>query len=346
MSEPLGSSLLLPRSEFRLTWSDLNDIDVQESPMLWEGFLPNREIALLAGVGGYGKSTLVRQLSMAITAGESTFLGRRLNPVHRRVIYVSCEDGAKKTARIVQKQRTKGSPGLVFVFASQLSLGEAIEEINQEMYLDSGTDMIVIDSLGNLFEGDQNSNSDAQKFYSKFSWFAEHSLVLFLHHVRKSNHASTPDQVNIQGAGAFVQRARAVLMLTGDRHDTDRYLHMEKENDVSDEFKYDALVLDFNLKQKLYSSDGETKPISEINRPVQPLTDLGSLFREGETELSAGDLVTRIMIKFSIKKRAAKERLKASGLTKVRHGWYARPSAESTKVQKVQSARSAESAVD
>ncbi len=324
------------------TWSDLDALTIPDTPMLWDGLLPNKEIALLAGIGGYGKSTLIRQLAIAIACGDRQFLTRSIHAPNRRVIYVSCEDGQNKTTKILKSYGRQSTPGLAFIFASQLSLVEVLGEVSSEMHR-SPVDLIVIDSLGNLFNGEQNSNSDAQAFYSEFAWLADQALVLFLHHVRKGDHRSTPDQVNIQGAGAFVQRARAVLMLTGDKHGTERYLHMEKENDVSDTFKYDALVLGFDRDGKRYSSDGDTKPVWEIGRPAEPIEGLELLFQEGEKELPAGVLVSRIMGKYNLKERAAKDRLAKSGLIKIRFGFYGRPgaetpqSAESATVQGVQS---------
>jgi len=203
----------------RLTWSELYGLETDETPMLWEGFLPRREIALLAGIGGYGKSTLVRQLAVAIVRGEDEFLTARLHPLHRRVIYVSCEDGPQKTARIMRGLDDVHDNKLVFLFASQFSLQEVLDMMAEEM-AQGPVDLIVIDSLGNLFKGEQNSNSSAQEFYKHFAWFSERTCVLFLHHIRKGDHRSAPDQVSVQGAGAFVQRARAVIMLTGNKHST------------------------------------------------------------------------------------------------------------------------------
>lgn len=337
------------RSPNRLTLRDLLALDVTELPMLWDGFLPSTEIALLAGIGGYGKSTLARQLAIAIARGDSHFLTRKLNAPNRRVIYVSCEDGKQKTASIVRRYGESAADGLIFVFGST-SLKDVLNEIHAEMEL-APVDLILIDSLGNLFNGEQNSNSDAQSFYREFDWFAQRTTVLFLHHIRKNDHRNAPDQVSIQGAGAFVQRARAVLMLTGEKHQTERYLHMEKENDVSDKFKFEALRVEFDRELKRYSSNGETIPVIEIGMATPHTKDWESLFLPGENELSTAVLVERIMIKRHIHERAAKEQLKKSGLEKVGHGKYRRPgshnvqSAESAKVQKVQ-AHPTESAAD
>ena len=309
--------------------------------MLWDGLLPSNEIALLAGIAGYGKSTLVRQLAVAIVRGESHFLTRPLNAPNRRVIYVCCEDGQRTTSRILKSYGGNTEDGLILLFASQLSLAEVLSELADEVH-QAPVDLIVIDSLGNLLDGEQNSNSDAQGFYSEFAWFAERTLVLFLHHVRKGDHRSAPDQVNIRERVRSLQRARAVLMLTGNKHSTERHLHMEKENDVSDLFKSDALLLEFDRHSKRYSSDGETKPVSDIGRPPQDGSELESLFLEGESELPTAVLVDRMRTKYSIERRAAMDRLKKSGLVKSRHGFYARSgvenvqSADSAKVECVQ----------
>jgi RecA-family ATPase len=288
--------------------------------------LPRNEIALLAGIGGYGKSTLVRQLAMAVARGDEEFLSRPIHPQHKRVIYISCEDGKYKTARILKKYGGMASPGLVFLWMSQYSQNEVLEALKRQVAL-APVDLIVIDSLGNLFGGDQNNNSDAQEFYSKFARLSEESVVLFLHHIRKGDHKNQPDQSGIQGAGAFVQRARAVLMLTGEKHSTERYLHMEKENDISDMFKYEALVLDFDREQKRYSSTGQTKSVQNLRTPASADSreiDFKRLFQDGEEELSTHELVLRIKAEHGVCDRTAKERIR-SGLVSARYGYYSRP---------------------
>jgi hypothetical protein len=334
LTDPLSISL----PQVRFSWRDLDDLEGDETPMLWDGFLPNREIALLAGIGGYGKSSLVRQLAISIARGDKEFLTRKIHAPHKKVIYVACEDGPLKTRKILRNLGGRPVESLVFLFASQLLLDDVLVQVAEE--LSKGmADLIVIDSLGNLFKGEQNSNSSAQAFYSQFAWFADKALVLFLHHIRKSDHRSAPDQVNIQGAGAFVQRPRAVLMLTGNKHATERYLHVDKENDVSDTFRNDALILQFDREHKRYTSDGLTKPVRAIGGELQNEAGWDWLFLEGEEKLPTGTIIERIKLKYSIQDRAAKERLSVSGLKKIGHGWYLNPKTQSPQSAKVQVVR-------
>jgi archaellum biogenesis ATPase FlaH len=312
----------------RCRWTELAQLDKSDPPMLLEGLLPTTEIALLAGTPGLGKSTLSRELAVSVVSGKDTFLGLRLNAKHRRVLYVACEDGTLQTARILERYSAQMSEGLEFIWGGRLTLKEILEEIDTA--LDEGpADLVVIDSLGNIFKGEQNSNSDIQAFFSKFAEVAERTCVLFLHHLRKAGHGMAPDQVHIQGGGAFVQRARCVLMLTGPKHQSTRFLHCEKENDVSDLFKQEALVLDFDSNSKSYRATGERLPVSEIKYKPEPTDsrriaiDWIKIFGECE-ELGRGDLVERIKTQSGLAERQADKRIKDE-LTLLRYGIYRRP---------------------
>jgi AAA domain len=252
--------------QFIYPWPELAALDTTIiSPMLWDGLLPKDDIALFAALKGRGKTTLLIQLSIAIVRGKDSFLGRKLDAPNRRVLYVKLEGSGKTRLARLMNRYGEANPGLVFVAASRLSIEEVVKAIETKQ-AETPFDMVIIDCLGNIFTGDQNSNSDAQKFWRFFDALATQTLLLFVHHFGKGAANNNPHDKYIQGATAFVQRPRTVLILSEEAGSTDRYLHVPYEDDMSDEFKEDALVLRFDKETKLYTSDGKTtKTVESIN---------------------------------------------------------------------------------
>ena len=81
-----------PHSNLVVTGKDLFENDITEVPMLWGHLLQKYGIAVLSGSSDTGKSTLLRQLAIAIVTKKDTFLDFPLNAEHYRVIYISTED--------------------------------------------------------------------------------------------------------------------------------------------------------------------------------------------------------------------------------------------------------------
>ncbi len=66
--------------------------NIQVIPKLLEPILPKVGVIALGGSSDTGKSTILRQLAMAIVSKEEDFLGFKLTPEHHSAIYLSTED--------------------------------------------------------------------------------------------------------------------------------------------------------------------------------------------------------------------------------------------------------------
>ncbi len=283
--------------QYLYSWLELATMDTtNSSPMLWDGFLPTDDIAIFAALKGRGKTTLVLQVAIAIVRGDEDFLGRKLIAPNRRVLYVKFEGSGKTRLARLMKRYGLAYPGLQFLAASRLSVKEVIAAI-EELQAESPFDMVIIDCLGNMFRGEQNSNSDAQEFLRQFDSLTSQTLLFFIHHLNKAANNNSPHDKYIQGAGGFVQRARTVLMLSDEVGCTDRYLHVAFEDDMSDEFKQDALVLNFDREHKMYSSIGMTKPVEAINA-FSPVG--GSKAKEKELDLRESTSIGKVYKRYEM----------------------------------------------
>ena len=84
--------------------SELFRMPRKETRWLIDKRIPYGSLTALVGESGVGKSTYLRQLAIAIASDSKSFLGDKLNPIHKRVMYVSTEDGISFTVEALTKQ--------------------------------------------------------------------------------------------------------------------------------------------------------------------------------------------------------------------------------------------------
>ena len=172
------------------------------SPQEWhvEGLIPAHNVTMLAGDGATGKSLLALQLAVA-TATNGTWIGFR--PKSGKVLFVSAEDEIdelhRRLARICPRLETldnlaivplagkdavlaapEGSNGLL----RETPLFKAIRHIIAK----HGPDLLVLDTLADLFGGDQIKTVQARQFIAMLRGLAlQYGVtVLLLSHPSQS----------------------------------------------------------------------------------------------------------------------------------------------------------------
>ena len=151
--------------------------------------IPEGEISLLLGANGSGKSTLMRQFSSAIVSGQDSFLGLELNTDKHSVIYVCTEDdvtsiSARLKMEVDPTNSTDPYLNLRYIFNEDNIIKQLYEELD-----DQPADCVIIDALGDVFEGDGNSMTSVRQFYKPYDKLSKRygCLILFVHHNRKSS---------------------------------------------------------------------------------------------------------------------------------------------------------------
>lgn len=131
-------------------------------PVRWiiDGFLPKGATGVIAADGGVGKTTLMVQLTLCIAAGRKVF---RFNTSQSRVLYIIAE-GARPLfrERVRSAMRALNIPNSVdwsiqppdfFEFAAD---GRQFQDLVES----SRADLVVLDTLGYFFHGDENSSQE------------------------------------------------------------------------------------------------------------------------------------------------------------------------------------------
>lgn len=192
---------------------------VTDIPKLWNPFLQKVGLAGFVGTSDAGKSTFLRQLSLAIALKKDEFLGYPLSATSNKVLYISTEDEANSVSYSIQKQIEKMDvkdedisllENINFIFGS-----ESIAQKTSKALKNYQFDLIVIDSFADIFTLDLNANTQVREFLNIFDIIAKKNncLIIFLHHIGKSSYFKGPNKNSIIGSQAFEAKMRVVLEL-------------------------------------------------------------------------------------------------------------------------------------
>ncbi|MBF2707747.1 AAA family ATPase [Flavobacterium soyangense] len=246
-----------------------------EQKYLMEPIFPQKGSAVLAGKPDTGKSQFARQLCIQVALGEKTFLDFELHPLHNRSIYVATEDNEDATRFLINKQfqglDKDPTQNLRFIFADTMNQEEIIKNLNEQLTLES-VDLVVIDSFGDIFQGNDSNNNIAMrntvKTFDKIG--KEHNcLILFVHHINKAAYRVAPGQEHIQGGAGLVQKVRLAIVLSEGAGNT-RYFTVVKGNYCPKMYKENSLELHFSEETFLFTNTGIMIPTSELG--TQPDT--------------------------------------------------------------------------
>ena len=218
-------------------------------PYLWENLIPQQGIAVLSGSSDMGKSAFLRFLSMAVASKKSEFLDQKLNVRYGRVIYFSTEDGKSATNYLLRKQmddetKKEDLAGLNYIF----NYNNAHKAIEQQLK-EAKTDLVIIDSFSDVFNGSTNDIIQVRKFMNSYSVLSEEydCAIIFLHHNGKRTELLPASKNNLIGSQGIEGKARIVLELRNDGGQADvRQLYIVKGNYLSQEQKRKPMILKFN----------------------------------------------------------------------------------------------------
>jgi len=245
-----------------------------EKQYLMEPIFPQKGSAVLAGKPDTGKSQFARQLCIQIALGEKTFLDFEINPIHNRSIYVATEDNDDSTRYLLNKQFSglgkQAVENLRFIFADTMNQEEIIKNLNEQLTLEP-VDLVVIDSFGDIFQGNDSNNNMAMrntvKTFDKIG--KEHNcLVLFVHHINKAAYRVAPGQEHIQGGAGLVQKVRLAIVLSEGGGDI-RYFTVVKGNYCPKMYKENSLELNFSEETFLFKNTGRIIPTSELGTQTE-----------------------------------------------------------------------------
>jgi len=229
---------------------ELIKMDVSEIPTLLEPIFPKVGLIGFAGSSDVGKSSLVRHFAVSVVLGQKSFIGMSINAQHNRAIYVSSEDSAESLAFLLQKLNNEyklpASEYRELKFITETE--NLLERLELELQSEP-TDLIVLDTFGDLYGRSMNESNQVRSFLNDYSQLAQkyQCLVIVLHHTGKRTDEFAPSKHNLLGSQGFESKMRLVVELRPDRHkNSQRHFCIVKGNYLPREFKESSIVLEMN----------------------------------------------------------------------------------------------------
>jgi RecA-family ATPase len=276
---------IIQQAETETTGETLLLSEIKEIPTLVFPFLQQTGLACLAGSSDTGKSSILRQLAVAVVTGEPDFLGFPINARHRSVIYVSTEDLERETAYLLSRQAQRYKPellkGLRFVFDIENLYNELNKRLNNKP-----ADLVIIDCFADAYGGDLKDTQRIRTYLHPFQELAQkhQCLILFLHHTGKRTENFEPSKNNLLSGQGFEAKMRLVIELRADPlNPLHRHLCIVKGNYLPASYKKESYVLQFDEQNFIFSNTGERMPFELLVK--QPDTNNSKVKYEQAKEL-------------------------------------------------------------
>lgn len=300
--KPKRSSRFFPAS----SWGD-----TEPPPREWlvEGLIPRGTVTSLYGDGGTGKSLLALQAAVDVATGgcwigKPTASGRSLfisaeddkDELHRRVRDVanSCFLGVKDLANL-HLRSLAGEDALLATLSpgGGIDPSDLFEEIDKYA-TETAPDLIVLDTLADLFPGNENDRGQARQFIGLLRGLAirRNSAVLLLAHPSLSGMNSG---TGAGGNTAWNNSVRSRL-----------YMQRVLMSDGGQPFEPDPDVRTLSNKKANYGRVGEQIQLRWVNGVFQPEIQTRGTAANVDRNKVADDTFLRLLAEFKADGRSVK----------------------------------------
>jgi len=194
-----------------------------EQPWAVNGMLPLAGTSLWAGREKVGKTTLIRQLCLAVATGRN-FLGRTTR--RGLVMYYALEENKEFLKEDLKKLNTEGSGNLLWRFGLlKEKNGSGYEQLERIAKTVRPT-LIVLDTMVKfLTVNDLNSYGDVVKTMSYVTDIARkyHCHIMYVHHMNKGMGYNDRDKI-LGSVGTQAEVDTIVTITKDDSSDENRYI--------------------------------------------------------------------------------------------------------------------------
>jgi phage/plasmid primase-like uncharacterized protein len=288
------AALLQPRSDWLVPFDEFAK-PVPPAPYLVKGWLYQRQLALLVGPAGKGKTFLALDWALSVATGR-TWHGQR---VHRAsVLYLAGEAHESLRRRALAWKQFHGVQSLghsfLSLFGRDLNSPGGYEQVVEHCEIVGlEPQLIVIDTLHRAFRGNENSAEDTRTMLDVCDRLVRHfgAAVLLVHHTGWS------EQAQERGRGSSAWRAGV---------DTEILLIPQESNDC--------------LFQIVQTKSRDAMPSPPLCFRLQPVEIEGWEDEDGEPVVSAVPVIAEAPE--GQKKKDKKDRLEAHVET-IESAWWA-----------------------
>lgn len=258
-----------PQGPQEITADQLLSLKPEKIATLIDPFIQQVGIVCLAGSSDVGKSAILRQLAVAISNGDESFLGFRINARHRSVLFASTEDDQHATSFLLYRQATGYDPtslaGLRFLFDFENLLEEADKSLTK-----APADAVIVDCFSDVFGQDLKDTQRIRNFLNPYKAMAEkhQTVFIFLHHTGKRTENFEPSKNNLLSGQGLESKMRLVIELRQDHANPMlRHLCIVKGNYLPASMKRESYVLSFNEETFRFQNTGDRMPFELLSKP-------------------------------------------------------------------------------
>lgn len=236
-----------------ITGQEILNKEKETSPWLVDKLIPRVGLCGITGPSDCGKSTLVKQLCLAIASGDSHFLGRKIEAKHKKCAYVSTEEAVDDVQHLLECQKDAfDSPGLssvAFYFSD-----EDIEYVLEGYMLTNKVDLIILDTWSDTIGGDANAMHNVRQSLKPLRDLAikYDCAILIVHHNVKYSERSSPDKNKTSGSQAIEAKLRVLIDFRLAKKPDERLLTIVKANSLPPELKGVSEVLAFDRDTRVF----------------------------------------------------------------------------------------------
>lgn len=264
-----GSEYTLTKNE--ISGTELLSENCEQVQYLINGLIPTAGQGCLAGGSDIGKSSLLRQIAVAISTGQESVLGFNLLPIHKSVLCVCTEDDKTSVSYLLRKQakeiNSQELNKIRFIFQYENLLKELDEALSA-----NPVDLLIIDCFADAFGGDLKDTQQIRLFLSKYQkLITKHNCyVLWLHHTSKRTENLEPSKNNLLAGQGFEAKMRLVIELRADIMNPNfRHLCIVKGNYLPSSMKKESHILQFDEASLTFLNTGERTPFELLARSVE-----------------------------------------------------------------------------
>lgn len=229
-------------SKRSVTLVQCSTIEAKNVSWLWNGFIPQGKLTLLAGAGGTGKSTLAFNFAAIVSTAGMWPDGSRCNVAANVLVWSSEDDAADTiTPRLMAVGANLSRCGIISGAIDENGLrcpfdaARDMDQLREATQQIGGVSLLIIDPIVTAVTGDMHKANDVRRSLQAIVDFAAemNCSVLGVTHFAKGT-AGKNSAERVIGSQAFAALARMVLVAAKQEESDRRVFTRAKSNNSVD----------------------------------------------------------------------------------------------------------------
>ena len=241
--EMSGTAKPVKPSKRSVTLVQCSTIEAKPVTWLWNGFIPQGKLALLAGAGGTGKSTIAFNFAATVSIAGIWPDDSRCNVASNVLVWSSEDDAADTiTPRLMAVGADLSRCGIISGAIDEKGLrcpfdaARDMDQLRDATQQIGGVGLLIIDPIVTVVTGDMNKANDVRRSLQSIVDFAVETncAVIGITHFLPKGTAGKNSAERVIGSQAFAALARMVLVAAKEEDSDRRVFTRAKSNNSVD----------------------------------------------------------------------------------------------------------------